>query len=173
MYIRHCTNSPHTHPSRLQSTRTTGLPFTLKRSSILSPHLCPSIPVCPGTPAVLVACCAYFPASWLCIQMAVGMNDGRYRFALLPGMLNVLILLVCLLSNSGLSGWVSPAQNCAYFVCDYSQWWAVPMLSGLCPTTLPTSSTFSSSLFLPWLKITVQNIYVCKISSRTSEDPSY
>ena len=128
MYIRHCTNNPHTHPSRLQSTRTTGLPFTLKRSSILSPHLCPSIPVCPGTPAVLVACCAYFPASWLCIQMAVGMNDGRYRFALLPGMLNVLILLVCLLSNSGLSGWVSPAQNCAYFVCDYSQWWAVPML---------------------------------------------
>ena len=37
LYIRNCTNDSYSHSSKLQSTRTTGLTFTPKHSSILPP----------------------------------------------------------------------------------------------------------------------------------------
>ena len=42
--------------------------------------------------------------------MAVGMNDCRYRVVLLRGILNLLLLSMPLLSNSGVSGCVSSAK---------------------------------------------------------------
>ena len=42
----------------------------------------------------------------LCVRMAVGINDCRYRVVLLGGIQNLSFLRLCLLSNSGLSGCV-------------------------------------------------------------------
>ena len=63
--------------------------------------------VVPAPPSPADACCVYLPACWLCVRMAVGMNDCRYRVVLLRGIVNLSLLSVCRLSNSGLSGWVS------------------------------------------------------------------
>ena len=45
-------------------------------------------------PSPAVACCAYQPACWLCVRLAVGLNDCRYRVVLLRGIVNLSLLTV-------------------------------------------------------------------------------
>ena len=106
VYIRHCTNNLFTHPSRLWSARTatrTGLPFNLMSNIapfMSSPPRRPHIPI---RPAVVIVYCLIACSVDCVFKSTVGMNDSSYRFVLLRGMLNLSILLVCLLSNLGLS----------------------------------------------------------------------
>ena len=48
----------------------------------------------PASPSLAVARCVYLPACWLCVRMAVGMNDCRQLAVLLRGILYLSLLSV-------------------------------------------------------------------------------
>ena len=140
--IKHWTNTF----SLFQMTQST-------RTNSCQSHSLPNIPpfypslVVPASPSVAVTCCVCLPASWLCVRMAVGMYDCRYRVILLRGILN---LSMCLLSNSGHSGCVSSVKiDLNLFVTNW--WQAMSMLSCLLPTIPPAFLVVLSSLPLSCL----------------------
>ena len=87
-HIRHCTHTTCSHFSKLQSTDTNScLPLTA--------NICPFYHhlIVPSSPSPAIACCVYLHACWMCILMAIGMNDCRYNVAFLRGIIN--LSLVC------------------------------------------------------------------------------
>ena len=87
-HIRHCTHTTCSHSSKLQSTDTNScLPITA--------NICPFYHhfIVPSSPSLPIACCVYLRACWLCILMAIGMNDCRYNVVFLRGIIN--LSLVC------------------------------------------------------------------------------
>lgn len=115
--------------SRSQSTQTTGLLF------IHSQYFTPSLIIL-ASPSPAVAC-IYLLVCSLCVRMAIGMNDCSYREVLLRGILNLSLLSMRMLSNTGLRRCVSSARIVpSLFVTN--RWWVVSVLSCLLPTTPPS-----------------------------------
>ena len=96
--LKHCTNNICSHSSKLQyitiHSRKQLPPIHSQTFSVLSqpPRLVPASP----SPAVV--CSVYLPACWLCVRMAIGMNDCWYREVLLRGILNLSLLSMRMLS---------------------------------------------------------------------------
>ena len=76
-------------------------------------HLLPNIPLFhpgPVVPLFASEAVAVVFIWWLCVRVAFGMKDWRYRVVLLRWILNLSFRFICQLSNSGLNGCVSSAK---------------------------------------------------------------